>query len=82
MADSRSERHYRVGGGLSWGRKRTVGKKSMAQVVDMENTAVLAFGEAKQIPVAILRVVSDTVDQDLPDLNGVFTEQGLCNPYP
>jgi nucleoside phosphorylase len=62
--------------------KQLLGQKSRAQVVDMENTAVLAFGEANQIPVAVLRVVSDTMAQDLPNLNGVFTEQGALQPLP
>jgi hypothetical protein len=62
--------------------KQLLGQKSGAQVVDMENTAVLAFGEANQIPVAILRVVSDTMAQDLPDLSGVFTDQGALQPLP
>ncbi|MBE9204260.1 hypothetical protein IQ218_13465 [Synechocystis salina LEGE 06099] len=62
--------------------KQLLGQKSGAQVVDMENTAVLAFGAANQIPVAILRVVSDTMAQDLPDLSGVFTDQGALQPFP
>ena len=62
--------------------KELLGKNSGAQVVDMENTAVLAFGEAKQIPVAILRVVSDAVDQDLPDLSKAFDAQGVLQPLP
>ncbi|MBE9175444.1 hypothetical protein IQ225_09250 [Synechocystis salina LEGE 06155] len=62
--------------------KQRLGQKSGAQVVDMENTAVLTFGARFQIPVAILRVVSDTMAQDLPDLGGVFTDQGALQPLP
>ncbi|MBE9242323.1 hypothetical protein [Synechocystis salina] len=62
--------------------KQLLGQKSGAQVVDMENIAVLAFGATAEIPVAILRVVSDTMAQDLPDLSGVFTAQGALQPLP
>ncbi|AIE73360.1 MULTISPECIES: hypothetical protein [unclassified Synechocystis] len=62
--------------------KRLLGQQSAAEVVDMENTAVLAFGAKMQIPVAIVRVVSDTVDQDLPDLSKAFDAQGVLQPLP
>ena len=47
--------------------KRELGKTHRAEVVDMEG-----FGILSQIPAAILRVVSDGIDGDLPDLSGVI----------
>ncbi|HTL89989.1 MAG TPA: phosphorylase [Leptolyngbya sp.] len=49
--------------------KRDLGKAYGAEVVDMEGFAILS-----QIPVAMLRVVSDGIEGDLPDLSGVISD--------
>ncbi len=56
--------------------KHRLGQAYQAQVVDMESAAILRFCQHHQIPVAILRVVSDEVDQTLPDLSQVYTPKG------
>ncbi len=60
--------------------KQHLGKRYQAEVVDMEGMAVLDFGRRFDIPVAMLRVVSDDCQQDLPDLTGAFTKDGQLNP--
>lgn len=52
------------------------GQKYQAQVVDMEAFAVLKkFNQA-----AIIRVISDDCQGDLPDLNGAISSQGKLKP--
>ncbi|MEP0918641.1 phosphorylase [Leptolyngbya sp. DQ-M1] len=51
--------------------KRDLGKTYGAEVVDMEGFPVLS-----QCPVAMLRVVSDDLRGDLPDLSGVIDANG------
>ena len=51
--------------------KRELGKTYGAEVVDMESFAILS-----QIRVAILRVVSDGLEGDLPDLSDGFDADG------
>jgi hypothetical protein len=53
--------------------KRELGEKLNAKVVDMEAFAVL---KSLDLPVAMLRVVSDDAQHDLPDLSGTIDANG------
>jgi Phosphorylase superfamily len=50
------------------------------QVVDMEGYAFLSALESTGISVGMLRVVSDDIFHDLPDLSAAMTETGTLNP--
>jgi nucleoside phosphorylase len=50
--------------------------KTGAAVVDMESYAIATVAAAAGIPVAVLRVVSDSMDRELPDLNSALNESG------
>ncbi len=56
--------------------KHRLGETYAVVAIDMESFAVLDFFQAKGIPVAILRVISDDVNQTLPDLSDVFDSEG------
>ncbi|MEB3309075.1 MAG: hypothetical protein VKJ02_02480 [Snowella sp.] len=56
--------------------KQKLGQTLNCQVVDMEGWAVLEFFAEKQIPVSILRVISDEVNQSLPDLSRAYDTSG------
>ncbi|MCE2906956.1 MAG: phosphorylase [Anabaena sp. CoA2_C59] len=60
--------------------KRHLHQQSGADVVDMEGYAFLEFfrrGEVCQnVELAILRVVSDDADHDIPDITSVISEDG------
>ncbi len=60
--------------------KLLLGQKYQADVVDMEGYALLNWSENLNIPVAIIRVISDGCQQDLPDLTGAFREDGSLQP--
>ncbi|BFM40485.1 hypothetical protein [Synechocystis sp. LKSZ1] len=60
--------------------KMTLGQQYGRAVVDMEGIAVLAFCQAHGLPVAMLRVISDDIDQALPDLQGVYDNRGQLRP--
>ena len=47
-----------------------------ADVVDMESYPILEASAAAGFPSGVLRVVSDSVEQTLPDLNQALTESG------
>ena len=49
---------------------------SGARVVDMESFAILDVAASVGVPAAVLRVVSDSVDRNLPDLNSALNEGG------
>jgi len=51
-----------------------------AQVVDMEGQVALKVLTRHGIAVAMVRVVSDDSEHDLPDLNAAFTPQGGLQP--
>lgn len=53
-----------------------------AEVVDMEGFAALQILSKAQIPVAMVRVVSDDCDHDLPDLGAAFDLEGQLQPLP
>ena len=47
-----------------------------ASVVDMESHSILQAAAAVKIPAAILRVVSDSIDRQLPDFNRALNDRG------
>jgi hypothetical protein len=51
-------------------------------VVDMEGIAILQFFQPLGIPVSIVRVVSDDLSGDLPDLGGAIDPNGHLKPFP
>ncbi len=56
--------------------KQALGKTFNRQVVDMESWAVLDFFRELKIPTLIMRVISDEVDQALPNLNNIYDHEG------
>ena len=58
-----------------------LGETYQAQVVDMEGAALSQYGQKNQIPMVMLRVISDDVDQSLPDLSQVYNTQGDLQPW-
>lgn len=62
--------------------KRDLGHQFGADVVDMEGFAALSILSQSGVAVAMLRVVSDGCDRDLPDLSTAFTPDGSLNPLP
>jgi len=50
-----------------------------ATAVDMETYAVLAAAARAGIPAVVLRVVSDSLDRELPDLNRALTVDGALD---
>jgi nucleoside phosphorylase len=53
--------------------------KSGATVVDMESYAILEAASRAGVPAAVLRVVSDSVDRELPDLNRALNDDGALD---
>ena len=62
--------------------KQTLAKTYPATVVDMEGFAYLQTLQSQGIPVAILRVVSDDIHSDLPDLNHAINQDGQLKTIP
>lgn len=62
--------------------KVDLGKRYCAQVVDMEGYAVLDGLSDRGISVAMLRVVSDDCNGDLPNLEVAFDRNGQLLPWP
>jgi hypothetical protein len=58
---------------------RTALARSGATVVDMETYEILAVSAAAQIPAAVLRVVSDSFDRELPDFNAALNTHGTLD---
>jgi nucleoside phosphorylase len=56
--------------------KRFIREKYGCDIVDMEGTAILAFFAALNIPVTMLRVVSDDGSGDIPDLSAAIDLNG------
>ena len=50
--------------------------KSGATVVDMESYSIAAVASAVGIPSVVVRVVADSIDRELPDLNRALNEAG------
>ena len=62
--------------------KRHLGETLAADVVDMEGFTALEFFNAAGVDVAMLRVVSDDYQHDIPDLTSAINSDGSLNPFP
>lgn len=62
--------------------KRHLGETLAADVVDMEGFTALEFFNAVGVSVAILRVVSDDCQHNIPDLTSAINSDGSLNPLP
>ncbi|MFN6572579.1 phosphorylase [Dendronalium sp. ChiSLP03b] len=62
--------------------KEHLAKTLAADVVDMEGFAVLNFFNDMGIAVAMLRVVSDDCQHDIPDLSSAISSDGSLQPLP
>ncbi|XFA72982.1 hypothetical protein RYO59_001217 [Thermosynechococcaceae cyanobacterium Okahandja] len=61
--------------------KQALAQQWGVEVVDMEGAPLLEHLQALGIPVAMVRVVSDGGDRDLPDLTQAFDPQGHLRPW-
>lgn len=55
---------------------RLAGAYPVARAVDMEAATIARLAAARGLPFRIVKAISDTVDEDLPDLNPYVTPQG------
>ncbi|MEH2313187.1 MAG: phosphorylase [Nostoc sp.] len=62
--------------------KRHLGETLAADVVDMEGFTALEFFNTVGVDVAMLRVVSDDCQHDIPDLTSAINSDGSLNPFP
>ncbi len=62
--------------------KRQLGETYQADVVDMEGAAILAVLQGLDVNVAMLRVVSDDCDHDLPTISVAIDRQGRLQTLP
>jgi len=62
--------------------KQQLHHEYQAEVVDMEGYAALQVLSPAKIPVAMIRVVSDDCDHDLPDLHSALDPDGALQPLP
>jgi Phosphorylase superfamily len=62
--------------------KRYLGKTFGADVVDMEGFTALEFFNATGVSLAMLRVVSDDCQHNIPDLTSAINSDGSLNPLP
>ena len=53
--------------------------KSGAEVVDMESYEIVATALKARLPVAVIRVVSDSLDRKIPDFNFALDGNGEIN---
>ena len=60
--------------------KQTLYKSTNCDVVDMEGYAVLEFFSKLNIPVSMIRVVSDDASHDLPNLKTAIDQNGNLKP--
>ncbi|HIK07521.1 MAG TPA: phosphorylase [Trichormus sp. M33_DOE_039] len=60
--------------------KRYLGETMGVNVVDMEGFAVLEFFHKIAVEVAMLRVVSDDCDNDIPDITAAIKPDGSLKP--
>ncbi|MEH2256404.1 5'-methylthioadenosine/S-adenosylhomocysteine nucleosidase family protein [Nostoc sp.] len=61
--------------------KRCLGETLAADVVDMEGFTALEFFNAARVSVAMLRVVSDDCQHNMPDLTPAINSDGSLNPF-
>jgi hypothetical protein len=61
--------------------KQALANRTNADVVDMEGTAIAEFFSTQSIPVTMLRVVSDDVTGDIPDLSNAIDAEGNLQPW-
>ncbi|MEH1832470.1 MAG: phosphorylase [Nostoc sp.] len=61
--------------------KRRLGETLAADVVDMEGFTALEFFNAAGVAVAMLRVVSDDCQHNIPDLTPAINSDGSLNPF-
>jgi nucleoside phosphorylase len=57
-------------------------RRSHASVVDMEGYSVLEFCQASGVQGAVLRVISDSCQHDVPDINAAITSEGTIRSWP
>jgi hypothetical protein len=62
--------------------KRHLGETFAADVVDMEGFTALEFFNPSGVAVAMLRVVSDDCQYNIPDLTSAINSDGSLNPFP
>ncbi|WP_414571242.1 phosphorylase [Nostoc sp. CCY 9925] len=62
--------------------KRRLGETLAVDVVDMEGFTALEFFNAAGVAVAMLRVVSDDCQHDIPDLTSAINSDGSLRPLP
>ena len=62
--------------------KQQLGQVYQADVVDMEGSAIMTILAEVGVPVAMLRVVSDDTDHDLPDLSAAISPEGKIRSLP
>ncbi len=62
--------------------KQSLGKAYHASVVDMEGFTILSLLSPMGVAVAMVRVISDTCDRDIPNLNPAIDAQGNLQPLP
>ncbi|WP_334893014.1 5'-methylthioadenosine/S-adenosylhomocysteine nucleosidase family protein [Nostoc sp.] len=62
--------------------KRHLGETLAADVVDMEGFTALEFFNATGVAVAMVRVVSDNCQHDIPNLTSAINSDGSLNPFP
>ncbi|OKH30714.1 phosphorylase [[Phormidium ambiguum] IAM M-71] len=62
--------------------KRSLAETYAAEVVDMEGFAALTVLSKRGISVAMLRVVSDDSEHNIPNLNSAIDEKGNLQPLP
>ncbi|MEH2159475.1 MAG: phosphorylase [Nostoc sp.] len=61
--------------------KRHLGETLAADVVDMEGFTALEFFNATGVAVAMVRVVSDNCQHDIPNLTSAINSDGSLNPF-
>lgn len=61
--------------------KIALGNKFNADAVDMETEDILRAAKAIGLPTAVLRIISDDANHDLPDFNRALTRNGKLNPW-
>lgn len=67
---------------ISAAEKQHLGQVYSVDVVDMEGFLILESLADKKINIAMVRVVSDEVNQNLPDLKGAINSEGRLNFLP